>query len=77
MSTMLGVSVITIVLGIAVLLKAFLSFLRPQKVLAQTEDFSKEELIRYMNSYFKRNIYYALTGFILIFVSSIIMIILR
>lgn len=77
MSTMWGVSVITLVLGIVVLLKALLSFLRPQKVLAKTEDFPKAELVRYMNSFFKRNIYYALAGLILIVVASIIMVILR
>jgi hypothetical protein len=57
--------------------KGLLSFLRPQKVLAKTEDLTKEELIRYMDSYFKRNIYDVLAGSILIVVASLVMVILR
>lgn len=64
-------------LGLFVLLKVYIGFRNPEKVLNKAEKFDKEKMVEYLNLYIKRNTYLALIAIILISILAVFTVLFR
>jgi hypothetical protein len=65
------ISFVAMLLGIGILIRAYIGFCNSEKAMDKTKGFSKENIMEYMNSYMERNYYYGVVGSRLVFASTI------